>query len=906
VSHRRFPWLLAATSALLVARAAWAGPPEEDGTDRAAPEASQSPIPPKALAPVTYEYPEALLELEDPPAGTVTIRYVVGTDGVPFELEVLEGVDPAIDEAALASVAALRFEPATFQGEPIEVVLTIELPFTPPVREPDVDEPDIDEPDVDEPDVDEPEPEEPIRIEGVILEAGENIPVSGATMLAIPAGDLPVGRIRTQIYGEEEEPKWIHRTVTDGEGRFALRGVPSGRVRLIMIAPAFERQEWVVELGDDEALTTKYFMTRTAGSGYRTEVAVDRETMPEVISRTIQPKQIAEIPGTQGDALKAIQNFPGVARAPFGAGALAIRGAAPADSGVFLGYHEIPTLFHFGGLTSVFNADVIAQIDFVPGNFDSRYGDATGGIINVQPRKGRRDGYHGYVDGDLFDAGVMAEGPVGKGSFVLSGRRSYVDLLLPLVIPDEVGLGLTLAPRYWDYQGLFDYPVAGGEFSLRVFGSDDRSKLLFAEQNNADTDDRDRLETTQWFHRVDAVYRKVQGPWEFLITPSYKRELFASRIFGNIDFRVESDTFSARSEISRRLTSKARLRVGAELVSTWYRGRALIPPLGADAAGANAGDLQVRQTNPIKVVPGLYSTLTLKLGERATLFPGIRLNYYAAQNRFAIDPRMRFMVELAAKTTLKGGLGLYSQGPGPLQADSILGNPNSRLERSVHASLGIEQLLPWDVTLELTGFYKHLWDLLSPSAVLRFDPETGEPRPENFANTGTGEVYGGELLVQKPLGDRFYGWLSYTLMRSVRTPAPGEAQRLFEFDQTHILTLIASYSFPFNWRLGARFRVISGNPYTPITDAAFDATTGSYLPIQGPINGDRLPTFHQLDLRVDKTWVYRRFRVTSYLDVQNVYNAQNIEFLNYSYHYRATSPVYSLPTAPSIGMKIEF
>jgi hypothetical protein len=118
--------------------------------------------------------------------------------------------------------------------------------------------------------------------------------------------------------------------------------------------------------------------------------------------------------------------------------------------------------------------------------------------------------------------------------------------------------------------------------------------------------------------------------------------------------------------------------------------------------------------------------------------------------------------------------------------------------------------------------------------------------------------------------------------------------------------LVASYEFPLNWRVGLRFRVVSGNPYTPFSDGAFDATTGDYLPISGPFNGGRLPAFHQLDLRVDKTWVYRRLRVTSYLDVLNVYNAQNIEFLNYAYHFQATSPVYSLPTAPSIGTKIEF
>src|SRR5690606_11179096 len=151
----------------------------------------------------------------------------------------------------------------------------------------------------------------------------------------------------------------------------------------------------------------------------------------------------------QGDALKAIQNFPGVARAPFGIGLLVIRGSDPTDSAVFLGEHEIPQLFHFGGLTSVLNADVISQIDYIPGNFDARYGDAIGGVIDVKTRPGRRDGYYGYVDSDLFDTGVMVEGPVGKGSFVLSGRRSYIDLLLPAVLPDDAGLEVAVASRYY-------------------------------------------------------------------------------------------------------------------------------------------------------------------------------------------------------------------------------------------------------------------------------------------------------------------------------------------------------------------------------------------------------------------------------------------------------------------------
>jgi TonB family protein len=906
--------LLALVSLITTPALVRAAPPDAEAEAPAA-----ELVPPEVEVGVQpYAYPEELLEREEPPGGEVLVQYVVGTDGVPKEVEVLEGVDPVLDAIAVEVVSALRFSPATYQGEPVEVVLSIAIPFTPPEPEAEGGEGEGEvgegegevgagEGEVGEGEGEGEAPAGPVRVSGVLLEAGSGTPVGGATILAVPAGDYPKGKVRQKLYGEEEEPAWMVKTLSSDEGAFELRGIEDGLVRLIMLAPNFERLEWVVELEPDKMLETKYFLTRTSANPFRTEVAVEREKMPEVVAHEIEIEEVNEIPGTQGDALKSVQNFPGVARAPFGAGQLTIRGAAPEDSGVYLGYHEIPTLFHFGGLTSVFNSDILAQIDFIPGNFDSRYGDAMGGIINVQPRKGRRDGYHGYIDTDLFDTGVLVEGPVGKGSFILSARRSYVDLLLPLIIPDEVGLGLTLAPRYWDYQALFDYPVGGGELSVRVFGSDDRSKLLFTEENDAGEDERNALETIQWFHRVDLVYRRVDGPWEFLVTPSYKREFFSGKIFSQFDFEVDTDTLSLRSEVSRRLSKRARLRLGTELVSEWWRGRAVIVPFGDNASGTGSGDAIVRESPYHRLIPSLYSTLTWQVAERLMLLPGVRFDWFAApQNRAALDPRLRFIADVAAKTKLKGGVGLYSQGPGEFQNDRVFGNPRVRLQRSLHTSLSVVQQIPWDVSVEITGFYKRLWDLTSSSTQIMQWPGEDEPRPENFASTGTGNIYGGELLIKKALGDRFYGWVSYTLMRSVRTPAPGEAQRLFDFDQTHILTLIASYDFPLNWRIGARFRLVSGNPYTPVVDGIFDATSASYIPLYGPPNSARLPTFHQLDLRVDKTWVYRRIKVTSYLDIQNVYNAENTEFLSPSYNYQVTRPVLSLPTAPSIGLKLEW
>jgi TonB family protein len=875
-----------------------AAPPDEQG-----PAGLQAPV---LLNEASLEYPPELLELDEPPSGQVVIKYVVGTDGVPKELEVAQSVHPRLDELALEAVGKLRYEPAKYQGQAVEVVLSIGLDIeAPPKPEP---EPQVEPPDGedDEPLYEEEERDEgPVRISGVVLEAGVRTPLQGATVLVVPAGDRKVGRIEQRTYEPPTEPEWSVRGATDSDGRFELRGVPDGKVRLIILAQGFARLDYVVELPPGEALDLKYYQTRIEANPYKTTVEMERDEMPEVTRRTISTDEINSIPGTQGDALKGVQNFPGIARSPFGAGLLVIRGAAPGDSAIYLGYHEIPTLFHFGGITSVFNSDILTQIDFIPGNFDSRYGDAIGGVVNVVPRAGRRDGYHGYADVDLFDTTVMAEGPVGKGSFIVSGRRSYADWILNAVIPDDAGVRPTVAPRYWDYQGLFDYPLAGGELSVRVFGSDDRSKLLFSDANDVSEDERDRFETTQWFHRADLVYKKREGPWEFLVTPSYKHEFFRFFIGEFFQFDLNTDTFSTRAEIARQLSKRARLRVGTEVVTTWFN-------IDVRAPSSDGGPDEVRETKGVGAIPALYTTLTLGLTDRFTLYPGVRFSYYTSpvedddtEDRGVVDPRLRATWDVADHTTLKGGVGIYSQGPQPVETDVVFGNPALSPERSMHTSLGVAQGLPRDFTVEVTGFYKYLWDVVAPSEEFTTRPD-GTPGPELYSNAGLGRIYGGELLLRKNLTKNFYGWLSYTLMRSEVQEAPGEPWILFNFDQTHILTLIASYRLPYNWQVGARFRLVSGNPTTPITDGVFDAATGSEIALPGPVNGARLPPFHQLDFRIDKTWIFRLIKVTFYLDIQNVYNAENAEFVNYSYDYEQKSVIAGLPTTPSLGTKIEF
>ncbi len=869
-------------------------------------------VPPEPINRVDVEYPAELAARDEPPRGDVLVRFVIMTDGTTRDVAVVRGLDPQLDALATDAVARLRYRPASLDGAAVEIETELAIRFEPPPRAPDTatppDEPGPTPDATAEPRDDTPEGDEvrgPVSLRGLVLQAGQRTAIEAATITLIPAPPgAKAGPVRRREYGDPPQPRWQRVVRSDDTGSFAVSS-PVGKVRVVVVAPGFERAEYIEELSTGDVLEVKYYLQRSSTNPYRTVVRSQAAEREEVARRTITPAEIRNLPGTQGDALKAIQNFPGVARAPFGLGALAIRGTSPNNSAVFLGWHEIPQLFHFGGLVSVFNSDILERIDFVPGNFDTRFGDALGGIVDVQPRAGRRDGYHGYVDSDLFDTGVLVEGKLGKGSFAIAGRRSYIDLILPAVIPKDAGINLTLAPRYWDDQILFDYPVGGGNLSVRVFGSRDRLRLVAADPNEIDTDQRNRFETQQYFHRADIVYTKRHGPWWFLITPSYRYDQLQLGLSDFLKLDLNSHNATLRAEVERRLSQRAELRVGTEFRSQFFEINVDAPPLAAMAGGDTATQIRTQVAGTI-VIPALYSTITFTPTETLTVSPGVRVSYYSGlANRGAVEPRVRAAWQVADNTTLKAGVGLFADSPQPQEASAAFGNPRVGLQYAVHNSIGVSHSFPRAITIDGTVYFNYLWDEIAPSLDIVRRPD-GRVGPESFANTQTGRAYGLEILARKQLTGSVFGWLAYTLNRSERRARPGESYSLFDFDQTHILTIVGVWRLPRNWQIGGRFRLVSGNPYTPVVGAVADASQGGYQPILGARNSSRMPTFHQLDLRIDKGWVWRRLQLSLYVDVQNVYNQQNTEFWNYAFDFSSRQPIASLPIIPSVGTKLEF
>ncbi len=760
------------------------------------------------------------------------------------------------------------------------------------------------------------------QVQGTVRAGGQRTPVGDVAVLAVPASSR---RLNAVADPASDRPAWLRQARTDADGGLVLL-TPPGLVRLVIVAPGFERFEQVIEVTAGATTAVKLFPKPLELNPYRTVVRAPPETarVPDVAARTLSREEIATLPGSQGDPLRALQNLPGVARTPGGLGLLVLRGASPNQSQVFVGEHPVPRAFHVLSLASVVPADVIERIDFVPGNFDSRYGNATGGVVVIEPRRGRRDGVHGFGELDLAAASALIEGPAGKrgGSFVVAAQRAYIDGVL-LAAQKLLGRQDLLLPRYWDYQAMFDHPLpGGGTISARVIGSGDRIRLRG--DDYATGESRPVFDFRSDFHRIDVVVRKRQGPWRFMVSPAFRYQIGSSELPQQMVEQYRRDyVTSLRAEGVRAVAQRLELVFGTDLQVDAYTAQTIV----ANATGIGDSPVMQQNTTGLETWVGAYTTARLRLGP-LLLTPGVRASGFVVgtARAFAVDPRLNARLDIAERWSLRAGIGAYSQprvyrtfadgrivpGSARLGTDNLIVpsffsnfepvvtfaplEDTLRVSQAMQASATVAHELLTGLSFELTGFWREQ-DNGVPAQV------DGQVLPGVKSRN-----YGLEVLLRRPLTRRLYGWLAYTAMRSQALvqplgQEPGERYPA-DFDQRHNLALIASVKLGRGWQIGGRFRLVSGTPYTPLLGSV--QYEGTFQAIAGVYNSARFPPFHQLDLRVDRRWIVRRASVTAYLDVQNVYNHNNVEAYLYNYDYTSKVGGIGLPIFPSIGVRVDY
>lgn len=698
-------------------------------------------------------------------------------------------------------------------------------------------------------------------------------------------------------------------TTTDDKGRFTLPPFTPGTVELTVTS--YEHERVVVQA--------------IVRAGQRTELVVDllrpRRQPYEVLVfgklRGNEPTrfevdlgEVKVMPGTQGDALKALQNTPSTRRTPLGLGGLVVRGSPAKDTRVFLDGHELPMLYHFAGLTSVVGTDTLSRLDFVPGNFGARYGRATGGIVELESREGKA-APHGFLDIDVFDVDFLAEASVGGGGLLVSGRRTWLDTFFDLAF---AGLGddLVIAPRAYDYQLRYEHPLFGGELSAMALGADDRFEYVVGHREN---DARPKFDLHTGFHRL-------QLSWSKRFPDGVSARLSATGGLSE-DATIVGDAYTRdasladaqlRGDVRWRLSKQVTVEGGLDVaLGAWDRRRVGPPPLGPDAivarpspvpeissgtflgdGGATRDNVEVK-TSGTDLSPALWVEATLDVGP-VRIIPGLRFDHHGAADANTIDPRVVAFGELAKGTRLKGAVGYFSSPPDPELLAPVFGNPDLDPERAIHASAGLDHELPGRVNASVEGYYKKFSQL--PVRELEGDLE--------YSSTGHGDAVGVEVMLRRRVHVGLSGWIAYSLSRSEREYRSDRPAQLFAYDQTHVLTLMASWRTEQDWTFGARVRYATGNPFVPVLGAVQLADDGGYAPIYDDEPSERLPSFVQVDVRVDKEWVFRDVVATAFVDVQNLFNRDNAEGWQYNFDYSERRPFQGLPILPTAGVRLAF
>jgi len=806
---------------------------------------------------VQARYPEEALKenLE----GEVVLLLSVDDKGHVTSVKIQTPAGHGFDEAALDAVRQFEFIPAESEGVPVPVEITYRYAFV--LKKPQ---------------------DLPVNFRGEVRERGTRNPVPGVTV-SLP--DLKL------------------EFASDATGVFSFRGVPEGKHRVVVSGADYYSFDTSEEVRSEEVLSVKYYIRRRSYGGYETVVRGLKEEK-EVTRRALSFEEIKSTAGTSGDAIRVVEDLPGMARGPYTGGILVVRGSAPQDTQVFVDGHPIPILYHFGGLTSTLNPEILRDIEFIPGGYSVRHGRGMGGIVEVKTRPAKTDRWHGMVGMDVFDAEALVEGPVAGGGFFASARRSYIDAFLNAIIGEIVSedeLTLTVAPRYYDYQTGYNRRLERGNMSVMAFGSDDELAFVSTKPIDRDPFLSGEFSTKLYFHRII-------GSWEQRIGEGITSEASASvgldKVFvdvGGVAYLDTAETWgTVREEVPIRISNGFRLTPGIDLLFGRYDVEARVPPIPREGEEMDTG-LDPFSLVSLSLSGGFFAGAAFLEADIEPLdgllfIPGLRADYLSLMETraFTIDPRLAVRYRAMERLTAKGSVGLFHQPPFPADLIPGYGNPDLEEEWAIQYTVGAETSLTELVSLDAQVFYKDLNNLVANDS------------QGKLSNGGVGRAYGLELLLRRLPEKRFYGWIAYTLSKSERKDNPDAEYRPFSYDQTHILTLVANYRLPRDWEAGLRFRYVTGNPSTPLMKGPYDSDRDRYLPFSGVPESERMPDFHQLDIRVDKKFIYKTWILDVYLDVLNVYNRFNTEGYIYNYDYTERAPLTSLPIIPSIGVQAFF
>ncbi|MGL4851178.1 MAG: TonB-dependent receptor [Phocaeicola sp.] len=609
---------------------------------------------------------------------------------------------------------------------------------------------------------------------------------------------------------------------------------------------------------------------------------------------TIGLKEIEKSPGANRDISRIVRSYPGVAFSPAGyRNDLIIRGGGPAENRFYMDGIEIPNINHFatqgatGGPVSLINADLVREISFYTGAFPTNRSGAMSSVLDFNLRNGNLESQSLKATIGASEVSLSGNGHLGsKTTYLFSIRQSYLQLLFK-------ALGLPFLPNFIDGQFKLKFQLSpSDELSVLAIAGIDKMKLNTDEKGEEAEYLLSYLPTiNQETYTVGATYKHYgkRGSQHLFLSHSY---------LNNRNLKYRDNDQSSEENLTLRLRSteqKTSLRgenwinsggwtfkQGVELNYIQYKndsyqrlflGQTILSEYDTSLRFATWGFFgSANYTSP-------NNRYTASLGIR-----GDGADYGSLQNPFKhLSPRLSTSYQLTDRWSLRGNAGIYYQLPaytalGYKNNEGTLVNKELKYQQVTSGSIGTEFKASAAFALSLEGFYKYYQHI--PLSITDQIPlackgdDYGVTGNEALTPTATGKAYGAELSARWNIKS-FSATGAITLYKSQYRANKESDYISSAWDNNFILNTSGVWELPRQWSIGYKLSYIGGAPYTPYDVdksslvEAWDAKGKPYLDYTR-YNTERLDPFLQVDMRVDKNYYFRKWRLGLYLDMQNI------------------------------------
>jgi hypothetical protein len=706
-------------------------------------------------------------------------------------------------------------------------------------------------------------------------------------------------------------PQLKSSVVTDENGRFTFHAVPAGTYRLTVSIVGYILATRDITVTADRTVDVMIPLAEGTGT-YREDLTVrgDMTTPAEAAVAAQHTLGSAELQNLRGvmldDPLRAVQALPGVSATDDLHGVFTVRGSGLDHLGFTL--NGVPTKYVLhtveavegGGSTAMINADVLDRVSLMAGAYPQRVGGRLGALLEFELRQGSRDRQASRLAISGSSVAFTSEGPLGsdkRGSWLVSGRKSYLDFLFEQVFDDP-----TFTFGFEDVQAYLVRDV-GGRHQLRATLMGGQSR--FNEQGeDPGPNDLFQARLNGWLAGIEWRYVDPRGV--VISQQGYSA--------GGRYRNVNRDRFV--------LSTGAGRHVGYRADVTYAASTSALVEAGGNVTEATESASGQDVFDESRIAFGGYAQARLSPSSRIVIVPGARFDRWATVRRMGVSPWLNAEWRLTDSARVVAGTGVHRQAPRFAQVFGRYRSDTLVPEKAEHIDAAIEYGIGAGLQFRLGGYVRrerNVIDLTNRHFRMIGGRVVPPASSTTFGNNLDGRARGVELSLRGSGVAALTGWIAYSLGRVDYTDRDTGEEFAGDFDERHNVSANATWRLSNRTTLTTKFRASSNFPlpgYFRQEEESFGGA-GFRAPVTMTAyyvgdrrNQVRLPAYSRLDVRANRTYTWEERRLTLFLEVTNIYNRANQRYTGGNINGR-TGRVSDLtedlfPILPSAGLLIEF